>query len=159
MSLIIILIIGTFFLDRISKILVTTNMHILDSFNIIPNFFNITYAQNFGAAFSFLNGGRYLFILIAIIVIIITLIFLKNNIKKISILDKISLSIIVGGTLGNLLDRMIYGYVIDFLDFKIFNYDYPIFNLADTFIVVGAIILIINSVRNDINVKNKSRRK
>ena len=96
--------------------------------------------------------------MVAILVIVALFIFLKNNLKKINILDKICVSLILGGSLGNLLDRIIYGYVIDFLDFNILGYNYPIFNFADSFIVVGTIILLINSIRNDVNVKNKSGR-
>lgn len=158
MSLIIILVLSCFFFDRISKILVITNMSVFDSFEVINNFFSITYARNFGAAFSFFRGGRYIFIMVAILVIVALFIFLKNNLKKINILDKICVSLILGGSLGNLLDRIIYGYVIDFLDFNIWGYNYPIFNFADSFIVVGTIILLINSIRNDVNVKNKSGR-
>ena len=158
MSLIIILVLSCFFFDRISKILVITNMSVFDSFEVINNFFSITYARNFGAAFSFFRGVRYFFIMVAILVIVALFIFLKNNLKKINILDKICVSLILGGSLGNLLDRIIYGYVIDFLDFNIFGYNYPIFNFADSFIVVGTIILLINSIRNDVNVKNKSGR-
>ena len=158
MSLIIILVLSCFFFDRISKILVITNMSVFDSFEVINNFFSITYARNFGSAFSSFRGGRYIFIMVAILVIVALFIFLKNNLKKINILDKICVSLILGGSLGNLLDRIIYGYVIDFLDFNILGYNYPIFNFADSFIVVGTIILLINSIRNDVNVKNKSGR-
>ena len=124
MSLIIILVLSCFFFDRISKILVITNMSVFDSFEVINNFFSITYARNFGAAFSFFRGGRYIFIMVAILVIVALFIFLKNNLKKINILDKICVSLILGGSLGNLLDRIIYGYVIDFLDFNILGYNY-----------------------------------
>ena len=67
------------------------------------------------------------------------------------IFEKLNLiyGIIIGGILGNVVDRIVYGYVIDFLDFKIFVYDYPIFNFADTFIVIGIILMIIISIRKE----------
>ena len=71
--------------------------------------------------------------------------YIKN--KYINKYEQIAYGLILGGALGNLLDRLVYGSVIDFLDFKIFNYDYPIFNIADTGIVIGVIIIIITSIK------------
>ena len=76
---------------------------------------------------------------------------LKNN-------EQFAYGMIIGGILGNFFDRLIYGYVIDFLDFKIFSYNYPIFNFADSFIVIGIIILIIIEIRKDKNERNNSHR-
>ena len=76
------------------------------------------------------------------------------NKEKLLNLECLSYGMIIGGIVGNLLDRLIQGSVIDFLDFKIFGYDYPIFNLADSFIVVGIIILFIASIRKDHYAKN-----
>lgn len=131
-------------IDQIVKILVSNYLILGQTTKIINNFFYLTYVQNTGAAFSILIGYRY-------ILIIITLIFLyylykytkkQTNPNKIAILSH---GLLLGGIIGNLIDRIIYGYVIDYLDFMIFNYNFPIFNLADTFIVIGCIILVINS--------------
>lgn len=131
-------------IEQIVKILVSNYLILGQTTKIINNFFYLTYVQNTGAAFSILIGYRY-------ILIIITLIFLyylykytkkQTNPNKLAIL---SYGLLLGGIIGNLIDRIIYGYVIDYLDFMIFNYNFPIFNLADTFIVIGCIILVINS--------------
>lgn len=131
-------------IDQIVKILVSNYLILGQTTKIINNFFYLTYVQNRGAAFSILIGYRY-------ILIIITLIFLyylykytkkQTNPNKLAILSH---GLLLGGIIGNLIDRIIYGYVIDYLDFMIFNYNFPIFNLADTFIVIGCIILVINS--------------
>ena len=70
-------------------------------------------------------------------------------------INKIALSLVIGGSIGNLIDRIVRGAVVDFLDFKIFGYNYPIFNLADTFIVLGVFLLLISMFRKD---KNNDRR-
>ena len=134
-------------LDIITKQLVITNLLEHQSITIINNFFSITYAKNTGVAFSFLEGYLPLVILITSIIIISILIYInKNTPNK---YESICYGLILGGALGNLLDRIIYGYVIDFLDFTIFNYNYPIFNIADTFIVIGILILIILSFKEN----------
>jgi len=146
-------------LDRISKILVIKYLSNIGSIKLINNFFYLTYAENTGAAFSFLEGKRYFFILIAVLVVIFLFYYLKKNYNKINMLEKVSFSLIIGGAIGNVIDRIWYGYVVDFLDFRIFGYHYPIFNFADTFIVVGAIILFISMIRDDVNERNNSRRR
>lgn len=134
-------------LDIITKQLVITNLLEHQSITIINNFFSITYAKNTGVAFSFLEGYLPLVILITSIIIISILIYIKKNTPN--KYESICYGLILGGALGNLLDRIIYGYVIDFLDFTIFNYNYPIFNIADTFIVIGILILIILSFKEN----------
>lgn len=132
--------------DQISKILVSNNL--TSKVTIINNFFYLTKAYNKGAAWSILKGERLFLILVALVTITLLLIYIKkNNIRKKS--NIIAFSLIIGGALGNLLDRIIYGYVIDFLDFVIINYDFPIFNLADTFIVIGIILLLIQTYRKE----------
>ena len=81
------------------------------------------------------------------------------NKEKLSTLENISYGMIIGGILGNLFDRVFFGYVIDFIDFRIFGYNYPIFNLADSFIVIGVIIMAIITIRKEYHERSSSRRK
>ena len=121
-------------IDQISKLLVVNLLTKTDSITIIKNFFYLTYINNDGAAFSILVGKRIFLILIAVLVIVMLIRYIKkNNIQN--KLELVSLALIIGGSLGNLMDRVVRGYVIDFLDFKLFNYNFPIFNLADTIII------------------------
>jgi len=128
--------------DQISKGLINLYMDLSQSINIIPNFFSLTYVHNEGAAFSMLIGARWFFVIIAIIFLnVIFQYFIKN--KELKTKEIIIYSMLLSGILGNLIDRILYGYVIDFLDFNIFGYNFAIFNLADTYIVVSIILIII----------------
>ena len=129
-------------IDQLSKLLINLNMDLNESIELINNFFSITYVHNIGAAFSLLPGNRLLFIIIAIFVLgIIYLFFIKN--QKLNKLEVISYSLLISGIIGNLIDRIIFGYVLDFLDFNIFGYNFAIFNFADSFIVISVSLLII----------------
>lgn len=132
-------------IDFIVKIIVNSNMNVYDSIIIIPNFFSITYVRNIGAAFSIMENSRILFIIIGIIALILIYKYLIMN-KVINKYLMISYSMLIGGIIGNMIDRIIYGYVIDYLSFNIFGYSAPIFNLADTFIVVSIIMLLLYEV-------------
>ena len=131
--------------DFISKTLI---LNIKTSpIKVIPNFFYIEKVTNGGAAFSILTGGRIFFIIIGLIVLYY---IDKYIIKDISTkLEIFSISMLIGGIVGNLIDRLIYGKVIDFLSFKIFGYNFPIFNLADTFICISVFLLIFSCIRGD----------
>lgn len=143
-------------IDQIAKLLVINLLTKTDSIAIIKNFFYLTYINNDGAAFSILVGKRIFLILVAIIVIIMLIHYIKkNNIQN--KLEIVSISLIIGGSLGNLMDRVVRGYVIDFLDFKIFNYNFPIFNLADTFIVIGVILLLLKELRKENNLDSRNK--
>ena len=146
-----------FILDLLSKILVTNLMNLGESIKLINNFFYITYAKNTGAAWSILENERILLLVITVFVLFL----INQNMNKIMLskLEEITYGMIIGGIVGNLFDRIFRGFVIDFLDFKIFGYDYPVFNLADSFIVIGIIILFIMSIKGAINERIKSRRK
>ena len=136
-------------LDRISKIIIMKKMIQYNSISIIPKFFSITYTKNIGAAWSILSGNRILLIIISISVLSALIYYLFKE-KNITNFGSISYGFILSGIIGNLIDRVIYGYVIDFLDFNIFGYDFPVFNIADTLIVLGVIIYVmIYSKRGD----------
>ena len=138
-------------IDIISKLVVSKLMDVYDSIVIVKNFFYITYVRNTGAAWSIFEGEVLGIVIISLMIISFIIYYIsKQKIK--TRLEKIGYSLILGGAFGNLLDRIIYGYVVDFLDFNIFGYDYPVFNLADSFIFIGVILFIIHTWRcNDGN--------
>ena len=126
-------------LDQISKYIITSNYDYFLNKNII--IFSINYVRNYGAAFNIFEGNRVFLSSISIIssLILIYFIFFKG---RLNLLDRYGLSLILAGSLGNGIDRIIKGYVIDFINLKLF--DFPIFNIADIAINIGCIILIIN---------------
>lgn len=132
-----------FLIDFFVKRLIIHLMREQSIIKIIPNFFQICFVRNKGAAFSILENNTLFLILISVAF----LIFLNHMIKKeenFTKLSIVSLGMIMGGVVGNLLDRIIYRSVIDYLSFKIINYDFPIFNLADIFITVGTGLLLLS---------------
>lgn len=133
----------TLIIDQASKHLVHFNMIEYESIPIIKDFFSITFMKNRGVAFSILEGNVPLIILITSIIIILIIKYIKNTNPK--SIEKIFYSLIIGGSIGNLIDRIVYGYVIDFFDFNLFGYNYPVFNIADISIVIGIFSLIILS--------------
>jgi signal peptidase II len=130
-------------LDRITKFFAQKYLIANVALPVIP-FFNLTLSYNKGAAFSFLNSASgwqmWMFGAIAIVVSIIILVWLFRLPKKEKWVG-IALALIVGGAIGNLLDRFIYGHVIDFIDWYISNLHWPVFNIADSAICVGAFML------------------
>lgn len=146
-----------FIIDQISKALVSAYLNLNESITIIKDFFYIRYINNTGASFGMLSNSKVLLIILSLIAIIIILRYM-NTFKKTKI-NLIGFGLILGGILGNLSDRILFGYVKDFLDFIIFNYDYPVFNLADIFIVLGVIILIISIIRGEDKNGSKSSRR
>ena len=124
-------------LDQITKRIINLNYETYENMNLI--LFSITYIKNYGAAFNILTGSRILLSIISIIVSIflLYLIISKKNIIK---LQLYSYSFILGGTLGNGIDRIFKGYVIDFINLKFINF--PIFNIADISINIGFIIIL-----------------
>ena len=138
------LIITVYILDLISKLIVTSNLKINGSVTIIKNFFKITYIKNKGAAFGMLQGKTILLIAITLLIFIF---LIKEIVKRgNSKLIDFSLSLIIGGLLSNLSDRVFLGYVRDFLDFRIFSYEFAIFNLGDITIVTGSILFFIGAL-------------
>lgn len=145
----------TFITDLVIKSIIKFNMKVGDTISIIPNFFKIEYLQNTGAAFSSFEGGRYILIAISIVIYFLLIRYIKKNdlSRKIEI---ISLGLLLGGLVGNLIDRIFYGYVIDYLSFNIFGYSFAVFNLADSFIVISIILLIIDMILVEIEKRKKN---
>ncbi|AOY77381.1 signal peptidase II [Clostridium formicaceticum] len=126
-----------FLLDQISKILVLKYLKDVGEIPIINNVLHFTYVENRGAAFGVLQGQRWFFILITILIIGFIIVYFRKN-KHYPKPMMLGLSLIVGGALGNLVDRVLYNFVVDFIDFRI----WPVFNIADSAIVIGQILVI-----------------
>ncbi len=127
-------------IDQVSKIVLDNVLTLGKSISIFDKFLYITKVYNDGISFSMLTGKRWLIIICSILILVFLYFYMKKF--KENKRNMIAFSLIFGGLFGNLIDRIIYGYVIDFIDFYIFNYNYPIFNLADSFICVGILILL-----------------
>lgn len=133
--MIFIIVLVTLSLDQLTKFLITKNLFQNQSIPIIRGIFHITLVHNRGAAFGILKNQIPLFIITSLFAIILIYFNLKENRQSKSYSS--ALSLILAGALGNLIDRLFFGYVIDFLDFRI----WPVFNMADSAITIGAILL------------------
>lgn len=139
-------------IDQIIKISISN----ISNITIIKNFLNLTYVENAGAAFSILQSKRILLIIVAFVAIFLLYHYLIKNkdLKKIEILIY---SLLIGGIIGNLIDRIVYGYVIDYLEFIILNHYMPIFNFADICIVIGTILFLYETIKEDKNARIYSK--
>ena len=136
--------------DQASKLAIDKSFQLYESVAVMP-FFNLTYVHNTGAAFSFLSeaGGwqRWFFAALAIIMSTIMTIWL-TRLKENETLLAVALSLILGGAIGNLIDRLFYGYVIDFLDVYYGTYHWPAFNIADSAITIGVALMLVESFKS-----------
>jgi signal peptidase II len=138
---------GVVLLDHLSKWAVGRAIPLHESVPIIPSFFRLTHVQNRGAAFGIFDDSPAhqwklaLLILFSLVALAVVLTILWKNSHQLT-LGGLALSLVLGGALGNLWDRVVSGHVVDFLDFYIGSYHWPAFNVADSAIVVGAILLV-----------------
>ncbi len=135
-------------LDRLTKWLIASHLSLHDGITVIPDFFRIVHVENPGAAFGLFaeasdQGRLTLLILFSLLALVIVGVLLWKNSHIVSKTGT-ALALILGGALGNLWDRVIAGHVTDFLEFHIGSYYWPSFNVADSAIVVGAILLVID---------------
>jgi signal peptidase II len=135
-------------LDQVSKALASTHLHYHQPVEVLP-MFNLTLSYNTGAAFSFLGGAggwqRWLFVGLAVVVSIVLVLWL-NRLTRRDVWIASSLALIVGGAIGNVIDRVRLGYVVDFLDVYYRGWHWPTFNIADSAITVGVTILILDGL-------------
>lgn len=134
--------------DQVTKVYVHTHFHLGESISVIPNFFNLTYVRNFGAAFGFLAEShpsfRELFFLSMPPIALIIILGILRGVKDDDTKQILALSSIFGGAIGNYIDRLRFRYVIDFLDFHLYNrWSWPAFNIADMAIVGGVAMLLL----------------
>ncbi len=128
------------FLDQLTKGWIESFLDLYESLELIPGFFSLTYARNTGAAWSILSGQMTFFIVLTTAVLI-GLIAVMIKTPKESKWTRISLTLMMAGAIGNFIDRLSFSYVRDFLDFIIFGYDFPIFNIADISLCIGVGLL------------------
>lgn len=124
-------------IDQWSKYLAEVYLKSIVSYPIIPDVFHLTYGRNTGAAFSILQGKQVFLIIFTMIILGMLIFYFVKNIKKGRRLLNFSFAFIIGGALGNLIDRIRLNYVVDMFDFTLINY--PVFNSADIFVVLGTI--------------------
>lgn len=140
--------------DQLTKWVVATQMMIGDSFTVIPNFLSITSHRNNGAAWGILSGQMGFFILITIMIIIALVVFYIREAKN-NLFMQVAISLLLAGALGNFIDRVMNGEVVDFVDTLIFGYDFPIFNIADASLTLGVGLLVILLLTDKTNDKRK----
>lgn len=147
-----ILILALIGIDQLTKWLVRTSLSSSRSIEIIGVFFNLTYVENRGAAFGLLQNMKVFFVLVALIVAIVGLVYIHRSKSRdgartkkdlrIARINRLAVSSIIGGAIGNLIDRLCLGYVVDFFDFR-FIWSY-VFNFADILVVVGTLVFCIS---------------
>ena len=129
-------------LDRVSKYIVVRDLKPIGEKPFIDGFIGFNYTENTGAAFGMMKGMRWVFIVISTAAIILIAVWLVKKRKEIPALLGISLSMVIGGGIGNQIDRIISGFVVDFIEFQFI--DFAIFNIADCFVTVGVALAIID---------------
>ena len=142
---------AVFAVDRITKMLIESRVSVVDTINVIPGFFDIIHSQNRGVAFGIFNDSTSEWRTIALIVLsIAAVIFVSALLWRPQKLDRWSfwgLSLVLGGAAGNLFDRVLWGKVTDFLEVYIGEHHWPTFNVADSAIVIGSALLILDMLR------------
>lgn len=140
--------------DLILKFIVSSKLVENDIIKVIPNFFSIYYLKNTGAAFSILQDSTPFLVILSALILLV----LNNYIDKEKDLNKISeisLGMVIGGIFGNMIDRIINHSVTDFISFRMFNYNFPVFNIADIGITVGVFLLLISVLKDCRKEKNR----
>lgn len=142
-------------LDQLTKWLIVKNMFLGESITIIEDFLYITSHRNRGAAWGILQGQMWFFYLITVIVIIGIIYYIRKAAKGKMLLG-ISLGLMLGGAIGNFIDRVVRKEVVDFINTFIFSYDFPVFNVADSALVVGVGLLMLQMLREEREAKENS---
>ena len=133
-------------LDQLSKFIVHSSMNLYDSFNVIPFLLNFTYIRNEGIAFGInFPGGKIFFIIFPILITFYLISLLKNKEFE-DYPSQVALYLIIGGAIGNILDRIFRGYVVDFIDVHINGNHWYVFNIADSAVTIGLFFLLYSSI-------------
>jgi signal peptidase II len=143
---------GVFILDRLTKWLIETHVSFLDTWRVVPGFFDIVHTENRGVAFSLFNDSTSqwrtsLLVLFSMAAVVLVGGFIFRRAERLDRYSRAGFSLILGGALGNVFDRIVWGRVTDFLDFYIGPYHWPAFNVADSAIVIGSALLLLEVLR------------
>ena len=153
-------ILGGIGIDQLTKIIVSSNMELYESISVIPKTFNITYIQNRGAAFGMLSNHRWVFMVVSVLAIIGMCVYLFRFSKE-GMFFKVGLALVISGGIGNMIDRIFLGYVVDMIEATfietLFGWSFAIFNVADSFVCVGAGIVIFCLIRDIIKDSKKEK--
>ncbi len=129
-------------IDQLTKLVVLNCLKPVENVDIIKGFFSLTYVENRGAAFGMLEGGKWIFLAItAAVVVLAAVYYIKMQKTKENLWLRVAMAMIVSGAVGNAIDRLFRGFVVDFLNFWLFGWDFPVFNFADILVVLGTILL------------------
>ena len=131
--------------DQLTKQWIRSAFTYNDSLPVIEGFFNLVYVRNDGAAWNFLSGHGLILILISVVVLVLLVLYRRAFLQE-HVLHRVLLGLMVGGIVGNLIDRIRFGWVTDFLDFQFGSYHYPSFNVADSAICIAVGLYIITSL-------------
>ena len=137
-------------IDQVTKWIIASSMKMGDSYEVIPNFLNITSHRNNGAAWGILSGKMFFFYIITVIILIVLVLFFIKE-AQYNLFMQLAISLLFAGALGNFIDRLFNGEVVDFIDTNIFGYDFPIFNVADSSLTIGVILVIIALLKDTTN--------
>ena len=129
-------------IDQLTKYIIATSMKLGDSVAVLPGFLNITSHRNDGAAWGILSGKMGFFYVVTVIILVVLIVFYIREAKH-NLFMQLALSLLFAGALGNFIDRVLHGEVVDFIDTYILGYDFPIFNVADASLTIGVILIII----------------
>lgn len=128
--------------DQLTKFIVATRMELGESIPVLGEYFKITSHRNSGAAWGMFEGRMLFFYIITVIVIVFLIYFYKSEAKN-NLMMQVGITLLLAGAIGNFIDRLLFQEVVDFIDVLIINYDFPIFNVADSALTVGVIVLLI----------------
>ena len=146
-------------IDQLTKLWIMTNFALYEQQNVIPGLFDLVYVTNTGAAFGFLAGSknllRQLFFVGVAIVALVVIVYAYGHLKRQGKIFVYALGLIGGGAIGNLIDRLRFGSVVDFLDFYLGSYHWPAFNAADSAITVGVGLFLLGTLLQHMEEKKK----
>jgi signal peptidase II len=144
-----------FVLDQVTKWLIVRNLELHQVIPVIGDFFGITSHRNGGAAFGILQNQRWFFVAITLLIVVALIVYMRKNVREGNRLAAYALAFILGGALGNFIDRLLFGEVVDFLQlyFGFADYYFPNFNVADSAITIGVGLMLLDALRDGRKVK------